>query len=764
MVDDGWWLVLRGAPAAADEGAPAAAVRMRFEGARAVTPEAVDPAPGAYNWLRGPDPAHWVRGARSYERVVWLGLREGLDLVAHAGDPAAVFEYDLELAPGADLDGFRVAVEGHEGLRVDDEGRLVVETAVGPLVQPPPRAWQLRGDAPQSFPCRFRVLDEAHFGLEAPARDPALAAVVDPALLFSTYLSGQLQQTIEAVAPGPAESTYVGGWTVSDDFPSSPGAFQEFTAGLEDVFVTRLNGDGTQLVWSTFVGGDDLDILGGMAVDAAGAATLCGQTRSLDYPTLPDSFDPTPNGFVDGFVSRLAPSGDALIWSTYLGGGLNDFCNDVALDATGAATVVGATNGSGFPVLSGFDLSFNGGVFAGDAFVTRVANDGKSLVWSTYLGGSQDDGADVVAVEATGEVSVAGSTSGGFPVNFGAFDNTFSAPADTWVARLTAAGNGLVYATYFSNVPDTAVHAIALDGTGEAELLGRTEDPGFPLTPGAFRTAFDGGAEGFYARLAANGGSLVRSTFIGGNGDDDLVGLARDPSGRVILAGNTTSDDMPTTPGAYDPAFNDSLGGVFSDVFVLRFDTAVSAVDYGTYFGTPSTDTTAGVGLDATGAVVLAGNTNSFQFPTTAGALQESFNLTAAGQGFAARLNFLLHPIVYGAQSQQGAAQISWTGFPGLNDPFAIQIQGATPNFKAILFHGFASQSSPFYGRTIFVLPPLYRHRPVLPDSFGYKSQNVQLNPAWVGQNVYFQWWYKDPSNPKKKTGLSNALQVLVHP
>ena len=772
LVDDGWWLVLRGesdSPGAlGDAGRPAVALRMQFEGAHSVAPQGFEKAPGQYNFLLGADSEAWVRGARSSARVVWSGLYDGLDLVARGGPEGlagGLFEYDLELAPGADLEGVKIKLEGHTGLHLDATGNLVVETAVGPLVQAPPVAWQWRGDERLPLACHFTLLGDDHFGFAAPERDPELRAVVDPALLFSTYLSGQLGQEVTAVSAGPGGTVYVAGWTLSDDFPSTPGSFQEFSAGNEDGFVTRLSADGTQFVWSTFLGGSDIDVLNGMVVDAVGAATLCGQTRSSDFPTLAGSYDPTPNGFTDGWVARLAPTGDALEWSTYIGGGLNDFCSALDIDGAGNVTVVGRTNGSGFPAIGGFDTTFNGGVFAGDAFVARFSGDGTALVWSTYLGGPQDDAATTVVVESTGEVCVSGTTSGSFPITPSAFDKTYSGAVDTFVTRIAAAGNGIVYSTYFGNVLDTTVKSMVVDGSGEVVLLGRTEDPQFPLTAGAFRTTFAGPAEGFYTRLDDKGSALLESTFIGGEQDDEVIAAARDATGRVWLAGNTTSADLPTTPGSYAPDYHANLSLLTTDAFLLRFDAALGAVDYGTYFGTNAEDTLAGFDLDASGALVFAGSTNSFQFPTSPGAVQETFNPAATGEGFAVRLTTLLHPFTYGNQGTPGGARIFWSGFPALGESFSIQIDNATPGKKAILFHGFAPTSKPFFGLTLLVQPPLFRHRPVLTSSFlGYKSVPVKLDPAWVGQSVYYQWWYRDPFNPKKKTGLSDALQVFVHP
>jgi hypothetical protein len=762
FVDEGWWLVLRGREAGAR-------VAMRFEGARSVRPLAEDALRGQHHFLRGGDPAAFVLGALAFERLRWQELYAGVDVVARAPrapGAGALFEYDLELAAGADLERVVVELAGHAGLSIDSSGRLVIETAAGTLVESPPRAWQMTPAGPEVLECRFRLLDGARFGFVAPGRDAARAAWIDPALIFSTYLSGNGDQIVEEIALGPLDDVFAAGMARSDSFPTTPGAFQPPWGGYEDAFVTRFAADG-QLVWSTYLAGASVDLLRGLAVDAAGAATVCGDTSSTDFPTLPGSFDTTANGFFDAFCARLAPTGDALLFGTYLGGLGNDRAADLGLDASGAATVVGSTNGAGFPATAGsMDPTFNGGAYGGDAFCLRLDPSGQ-LAWSTFFGGPSDEGATAVAVEMNGEVTIGGLGSAPMTMSQGAFQKTFKPPGDAWVLRLEADGAQAVFGTWLGGSGLEEITRIALDGSGASAIAGRAESADFPTTPGALDTVFGGASEGFLLELDAQGSALGWGTFLGGAEDDEVTGLAVVPGGGWVAAVSTYSSGLPATPGCYDGDFNASLFGLFRDAYLVKLLPQAQAVDYGTYFGTEDDDMVRDVAVDSTGAAVLGGATYAGNFPTTANALQPAFNVQAQREGFVSRLAFLRHPIPYGTGTPPGSggvATIDWSGFPDLaTNDFRVRIDGAAPNTKAILFHGFAPQANPFYSGTMYVVPPLKRHRPVTTDAFGSRSDKVKIEPAWVGSTVYFQWWFEDPLL-KKNAGLSNALEVTVYP
>jgi hypothetical protein len=239
----------------------------------------------------------------------------------------------------------------------------------------------------------------------------------------------------------------VGGWTWSTNFPTTPGAFATtHSGGLHDAWVARLSPTGASLVYSTFLGGTQWDQVNALAVDAQGACTVTGVTTSGDFPTTPGAFDLSYNGAMDAFVARLSPSGSSLVYSTFVGGAANDEAIALALDARGAVTIAGDTMSPDFPTTPGaFDTSYNGGSqFDGDAIVTRLSPTGASLVYSTFLGGTNADSAVVVVLDAQGAATVAGPTeSTDFPTTPGAFDTTHNGNRDGFITHLDMLPTGV---------------------------------------------------------------------------------------------------------------------------------------------------------------------------------------------------------------------------------------------------------------------------------------------------------------------------------
>jgi hypothetical protein len=768
-VDDGWWLSLHERGGELRRGV---ALRMRFEGAGARPPIGEGRLPGRYSFLLGSDPARWARDLAGCERLRWREAWPGIDVLARPGP--GIFEYDLVLAPGADLARARFSCAGQRSSSLAADGSLLLETELGILRQPPPIAWQERPREDGSLErvpleCSFVRIDEASWGFSAPDLDPTLAAVIDPGLVWSTYLAGGSDQGIEAVGMDALGRVYVAGTTDSFDFPVTPGVFGGSWVGVVDAFVTCLEASGSQIAWSTFLGGSDMEQVRALAVSASGEVTVAGETRSSDFPVTAGAFDTTHNGFLDGFVARLAPQGSALSWSTYLGGGLNDRINALALAPSGEVTVAGTTNGSGFPTVPGsFDTSFNGGQFAGDAFASRLDAAGATLVWSTFLGGSLDDGATAIALEPSGVVTLAGvTTSANFPVTPGVLQTFRSGPVDAFVARLDAAGAQLTWSTYLGGTKQETPSAVAIEPGGEVAVVGSTDSSDFPVTPGALDGTFDGPSDGFLARLAPDASQLASSTFLGGSADDELARVVVDGSGRLVLGGSTTSDDMSTTPGAYDRTWNGDPQNPMKDAWVARLAPGAGSIDYATFLGAADEDHLRGMALDPGGAVVFAGRTLAFNFPTTPGSYQPSFNLTATGQGFVVTLNFLLYPIPYGTaklNSYGASPTIVFDGFPSVADQdLQLGLQSGMPNQKAVVFHGRSAAVIPFFGGMLLAQPPLVRDRVLQLDLFGYGIGPVGLAPGMVGQTLYFQVWFVDPGDPLK-VGLSDAFQVLVYP
>ena len=315
-----------------------------------------------------------------------------------------------------------------------------------------------------------------------------------------------------------------------------------------------------------------------------------------------------------------------LSYSTFLGGSSTDEALAVAADAAGNTYVAGWTGSANFPATAGaFDPSFNGGR---DAFVAKFLPDG-TLAWATFLGGSGNERAHGVAVDAGGNVYVTGRTdSADFPTTEGSFDVTFNGNVDAFVAKLSADGSALAYSTFLGGTGfeidqgfDTLarrVGEIAVDAEGNAYVTGSTTSADFPTTAGAFQTTHAGGMDVFVTKLSADGSALVYSTFLGGTDFDRGHGIAVDAGGNAYVTGEAISINFPTTAGAFQPR----KAGGFNDAFVTKLDPTGSALVYSSYLGGTQSEAPGRLALDADGNAYVTGGTSSFDFPTTAGAFQ----------------------------------------------------------------------------------------------------------------------------------------------
>jgi streptogramin lyase/uncharacterized protein YegL len=394
------------------------------------------------------------------------------------------------------------------------------------------------------------------------------------------------------------------------------------------------------LVYSTFLGGSGGDTAGGIAIDTQGRATIAGFTDSGNFPTVPGSFDTSPNGLLDAFVARLNSAGSALEYATFLGGAGTDGCQTVAVDSAGRAYVAGWTESPSFPTTpDAFDRSHNGD---SDAFVLRLNSAGSSLEFSTFLGGTAWDKATAVAVDAGGRAYAGGyGYSDDFPTTPGAFDRSQNGNRDGFVARLNSTGSGLEYGSYLGGTNGDWVHAIAVDPGNRLTAAGWTESSDFPTAPGAFDASHNGSADAYVVRLDAAGGALQAGTFLGGPGWDGAFGVAVDEAGRASVTGETGSSAFPTTPGAFDRSFN---GG--TDAFATRLNAAGSALDLATLFGGAGNDQGWGIDRDSYGQTLIGGRTASGNLPTTADAVDPTFN---GGQdAFLARFDATGSALQYG--------------------------------------------------------------------------------------------------------------------
>jgi RHS repeat-associated protein len=615
-------------------------LRMSLSGANpAPQVEGIDELTGKANYFIGNDPKKWRTNVPTYEKVRYRDVYPGVDLVYYGNQRQ--LEHDFIVAPGANPSSITLNFSGAEKFSLDSQGRLILGVKEGEVRFEKASIYQELDGIRAEISGGYVLKGERKVGFQVAAYDTSRPLIIDPVLVYSTYLGGSVGDAGYGIAVDAAGNAYVTGFT-GGNFPTTGGAPQTTfggTAPYTDAFVTKLNSTGTALVYSTYLGGSGNDEALGIAVDSSGNAYVTGDTLSSDFPTTPGAFQMTYGGCVglngcvsDAFVTKLNPLGTGLLYSTYLGVG--DVGRGIAVDALGNAYVTGetfsittapSTTVSLFPTTAGaFQTACIPGTFgcASTAFVTQLNPVGTALLYSTFLGDSSFGYG--IAVDAAGNAYVTGRTgSVSFPTTSGAFQTTLGSGSTAFVTKFNSTGSALVYSTYLGAGGDEG-DGIAVDSSGNAYVAGSTASVNFPTTVGAFQPACNFGFYGcnsvFVAKLnplASGAASLVYSTYLGGGGLDVGRGIAVDSSGNAYVTGSTNSGSFPTTAGAYQTTLNGSR-----NAFVTMFNSTGATLVYSTFLGGFIFDEGRGIAVDALGNTYVTGLTESVDFPTTSGAFQ----------------------------------------------------------------------------------------------------------------------------------------------
>jgi hypothetical protein len=605
-------------------------VRMQLRGANPTAqPEGVDTLPGTVNYFIGSDRSKWQTGIPLYSRVKFAGVYPGVDVVYY-GDQSQL-EYDFVVAPLAEPKAIRLHFAGASKLALTADGDLEVFAGNGQIAFHKPVVYQENNGRRQAVKGNFTLLANHSVGFSLGSYNHSQRLIIDPVLIYSTYLGGSSGDDVNAIAVDSAGNAYVAGLTGSSNFPVTPGAFEKELSrdSFASAFVTKLDPTGTTLVYSTYLISTGVWYASAhanaIAVDDSGDAYVTGATVG-DFPVTSGAFQTSNHNEFTAFVTKLNPTGSALVYSTYLGGSGGDSANALALNASGNAYIAGTTGSTDFPVTPGSFQTTNKAT-SSTAFISELNATGSDLIYSTYLGGSSKDSAQGIALDGSGHAYVAGGTgSDDFPVTTGAYLTT---NGGGFITELNATGASLIYSTDF----DAAVAGIAIDGTGNAYLTGAAGDS-FPVTPGAIQSS-DPEATGFITKLNSTGTALDYSATIAcGTGASIRV----DKAGNAFVAGFTgvgssadggnVCEDLPVTPGAFEPSPPD-IGEPVSGAFVSKLNSSGTTLLYSTYL---SGSTGGGDGFTGDGAAALAvdssenayvaGTATSFDFPVTAGAFQ----------------------------------------------------------------------------------------------------------------------------------------------
>jgi uncharacterized repeat protein (TIGR01451 family) len=581
-------------------------VHMAFEGANPQPLlEGRERLPGHVNFLQG-DKAQWRTGIPMYGSVVYRDLYPGIDMIY--GSDGRNLKSEFVVAPGADPSGIRIRYSGGGPTRIDRDGALVIPVDGQELREQEPVAYQILGSRRIAVPARYSLAPGGSVSFIINGHDSTLPLVIDPVLVYSTYLGGSSTNAALAMAVDSSGAVYLAGYTASTNFPTG-NPVQNLNGGGNDAFVAKLNPAGSALVYCTYLGGTGDDRAYGIAVDASGSAYVTGSTASKNFP-VHNALQAKLAGSKNAFVVKLNASGNALVYGTYLGGSGSDTGYGIALDSAGDAYVVGDTTSATFPV-SGLQTAFRG---SQDAFIAKVSADGSHLVYSTFLGGSNTNHGAGIAVDSSGSAYVTGSTfSTDFPTA-NAFQVSNAGGQDAFIARLGVAGTSLIFSTYFGgnggsvSYPE-AGQGIALDAQGNAYVAGMTSSPNFPMIQPE-QASLDGWEDAFVAKFTS-AGVPVYSTYLGGSGIDIANAIAVDGAGNAYVVGYTYSMDLPVV-NALQPSIT-GAGDV--DAFVAILNGSGSALSYLSYLGGSGSNTATSVALDAAGGIYVAGWTLATSFP-----------------------------------------------------------------------------------------------------------------------------------------------------
>jgi len=659
------------------------AVSVRFAGAAAVVPTATDVTPERRNYLLGASEEHWARNVRSYRSLHYANLWPGVNARLYES-PDQHLEYDFEVAPGATPAAIALRHEGATGLALDRAGNLLVRTSVGTVLERTPQAWQLDGHGQRhAVACRYVLAgQEVRFALGR--YDATRPLTIDPVVVFATYSGSTADNWGFTATYDDDGNLYSGGIAFGVGYPASPGAFQTRFAGLVDIalikYRTSASGPAAR-VWATYLGGNSSDFPHSLVVNAQNELLLLGSTGSPDYPTTAGAVQRT---FAGG--SYTAPFGYEI---------------------------------GPYDVPNGSDL-----------VVTRLSENGATLLGSTYLGGSGNDGllpldptisaesatpqlphnygdpfrGDIL-VDAADNVYIAShTTSSNFPVTQG-FTSTYrGGTSDGVVCKLTPGLTALTWSSFLGGSGADAAYSLQLEPTsGDVYVAGGTLSPNFPTTAGAYRSSRQGNVDGFAARISASGSSLLRATYVGTSAYDQAYFLQLGTDGGVYLLGQTRGA-FPVSAGLYNT--------VNGSQFIQKLDANLGSSLLSTVFGAAGATAQRYVNLSPTAFLVdrcdrvylcgwgglinqtsgdyLAGNTSTLGLPTTPGAAQTATD----GNDF------------YLAQFAAGLTGLEYGTFYGYVNASSggEHVDGGTSRFdpRGIVYQAVCSCFSP----TGFPIPP----------------------------------------------------------
>lgn len=607
---------------------------VTFEGAnRSPVLAGEEVTPASYNYFRGNNPKRWVSNARSFRRLRYTNLYPGIGAVVYE-NAGQHLEYDFQVSPGAKPAAIRLRYAGPNRLTLTSEGNLLIETSVGSVIEQAPQAWQDIKGQRVAVACVF-ALQGNTVSFRPGKYDPRYALTIDPTVIFSSFTGSTADNWGFTATYDAQGNMYSGGIVFDTGYPTSPGAFDTSFSGSIDIGIIKYNtavtGSAARL-YATYIGGRSVDAPHSMVVDPQGELVIMGSTGSTNFPTTNGAYDTSHSGGsrikldddlsflydngADIFIAKLSANGNTLTGSTLVGGSGTDgvvsrlgvggngssttidglpgspvinygdqFRGDVVTDGDGNIYVASATNSPDFPTPNGFRTSFQGGGF--DAVVLKLSANLRTLLWSTYLGGTNAEAAYSLQLDATRGVYVAGGTlSNNFPTTPGSLQDRFQGGVDGFVSHLSNTGSALLQSSFIGTESYDQVFFVQLDAASNVYLLGQTQGL-MPISAGCY--GVEAGRQ-FIQKLNPTLSSRFYGTRIGSGNtlfpDLSLTAFLVDDCERIYISGwggqvnrggNTVG--LPVTANAIQPTTDGS------DFYLAQFRPGMQSLEYGTFYG-----------------------------------------------------------------------------------------------------------------------------------------------------------------------------------
>jgi hypothetical protein len=726
------------------------------------------------NYFLGNNPSLWKTNVSNFGKVRLNELYKGIDLVYYGNQSR--LEYDFMIKPGTNPSKIRLSYDlGNKkgnALSINEQGDLIISTPIGNIIEHKPYCYQYIDGKKQRVDGKYQVIDAGKniFSFSVGNYDKNHTLVIDPVIEYSTYLGGNGDDLNFGVVRDNAGNIYLSGNTSSGDFPTTTGVYSSKSKGDLESFITKLDPTCTKIIYSTFIGGDNADYGGNLAIDAKGNAYLTGSTHSWDFPVTKNALvkefkGPWSAQRPDIFIIKLSSNGDSLLYSTFFGGSKVDMNSIIYADGMGNAYITLYTESSKLPEApSSFNKKYAG---KGDAYIMKLDPAGN-LIYSSYLGGKQKEVPTCIIADKEGNAVIAGTTnSPDFQRSVLTFDTAYHGKDDIFVTKISGDGSKILFSSIMGGKENEMPKTLKLDNEGNICLAGFTESSDFPVTKNTYENAFHGKRDAFFSKISASVDKLIYSTLLGGNKYDCANSMELGQSGDIYLAGTTNSIDFPTTANAFDKTYNGSYydygaensdGG---DIFICQLDINNSKLNYSTYFGGTGNEDLPQLIVKNTNDLMIVGQTNSPDLPVTTNAI----NKTKKGRTdiFISRLN-LNTPLSNNIAPQLTNPIADYKAT--FNQVFKINIPENVftdkDNFEVLPLQLTLSNGEPLPGWMSYV--PKTRTLIGLPPQIGKWEIKISvLDNQKAGVNARFQINVEDPRKDKKAIDLDYGL-VAYYP